>query len=737
MPERLRFAHQFNPVIAYGDAVGNDCLELQRIFWSSGVRSDLFAAEAKPEMRALTRSWDELGLITRRDGLLLVHHSIGTDTVPKVLASPARKAIVYHNITPGHYFAGLNDYLKSFAELGREQLKELAKAAEFGIADSEYNRKELEAAGLANTAVVPALVDWEDFDRPPDPEVARELADERTSILSVGQILPHKAVHDVVAAFAKYRESDRTAHLYLVGSNAMSGSYLDRVRGDIRRLGLDDAVTLTGSVTIEQLVAYYRGATAFLTLSEHEGFCVPLLEAMRSDLPVVANAAAAIPETLGDGGILLENKTPETVAAQLERVVHDQALRKDLIEKGRRRVDAFSRSHVADRLKLALAQGGWDLPDAKSKKVVVMSSDQRCGIHHYSLAVTDGLRDRGHQVTFVGVKHLDTADLYRKLKFISSAERCGAHRARGRDLPRCSIRASARLALAEAPPGHPLDARARAREVPPLPPSLGRAALQPALPHAARDLENALGRPAHGELVPAIPPRPDVHGDDPAEARRAFDAQRQVAAAPHTRPRQARALPAPDHAPREHGAAAHRGGEAQASREVRSTDGQVHLRLAGLLLRAQALQGSDRGAARRRRARAVGHEVGAGSREYFDEITELAKTKPNVVINTEYNTMGEYVAAADAVVLFYEDVFQSAVVTQAVWAGLPCIFSEAEGFAPYHAAGPVVRSSDELAKAMREIQKPETYAKYSRGVRILRRLLSPERNAERYLAGIE
>ena len=122
---------------------------------------------------------------------------------------------------------------------------------------------------------------------------------------------------------------------------------------------------------------------------------------------------------------------------------------------------------------------------------------------------------------------------------------------------------------------------------------------------------------------------------------------------------------------------------------------------------------------------------------YFDEVIAFAKTKPNVVINTEYNTMGEFVAASDAVVLFYEDVFQSAVVTQAVWAGLPCIFSEAEGFAPYHAAGPVVRSVDELARAMREIQKPDTYAKYLRGVRILRRLLSPERNAERYLAGIQ
>src|SRR5213594_1615411 len=344
MTDPLRFAHQFNPVIAYGDAVGNDCLELQRIFWSAGVRSDLFAAEAKPEMRALTRSWDDLELITRRDGLLLVHHSIGTDTVRKVLVSPARKAIVYHNITPGHYFAGLNDYLKTFAELGREQLKD-----------------------LANAAVVPALVDWDDFDRPPDPEVARTLADERTAILTVGQILPHKAVHEVVAAFARYRESDRTAQLYLVGPTAMSGGYLDRVRADIRRLGLDGAVTITGSITVEQLVAYYRGATAFLTLSEHEGFCVPLLEAMRSDLPVVANAAAAIPETLGDGGILIERKAPDAVAAQLERVVRDQTLRKDLIEKGRHRVEAFSRSHVADRLKLALAQGGWELPDAKSK----------------------------------------------------------------------------------------------------------------------------------------------------------------------------------------------------------------------------------------------------------------------------------------------------------------------------------------------------------------------------------
>ena len=736
MPESLRFAHQFNPVIAYGDAIGNDCLELQRVFWSAGVRSDLFAWESKPEVRALTRDYHELETIARRDGLLLLHHSMGNDSVPEVASFPVRKTVIYHNITPARYFEGLNDELMRYSQVGREQLRDLAKAAEFGIADSGYNREELEEAGFSNTAVVPPLVSWDDFDRPSDPEVARELADERTAILSVGQILPHKAVHDVVAAFARYRESDRTAHLYLVGPTGLSGGYLDRVRADIQRLGLEDAITLTGSVSIEQLVAYYRGATAFLTLSEHEGFCVPLLEAMRSDLPVVANAAAAIPETLGDGGILLDTKTPEAVAEQVERVVRDQALRKDLIEKGRRRVEAFSRPHVTDQLKLALAQGGWDLPDAKSKRVVVLSSDQRCGIHHYSLAVTEGLRDRGHQVTFVGVKHLDTADLYRKLKFVSSkSDAVLIEHEAGifRDVP--FVRALLSLWR---------------KRVPVI---LSLHELEPEKFHHYRRLSAALHyNPRHRIPVEilrmpwvalrmanwflryrlilmfmgAIPRKLVVHS---------------------TRSERWLQLLTPDQDKRETFPLLVMSLENTVL--PRNSEEKQKLRARFGLPTDKFIFVSPGFFFARKRYREVIEAlpddavlVLSGTRSdweprYFDEIIALAKTKPNVVINTEYNTMGEYVAASDVVVLFYENVFQSAVATQAVWAGLPCIFSEAEGFAAYHAAGPVVRSGDELARAMREIQRPEIYAKYARGVRILRRLLSPERNAERYLAGIE
>jgi glycosyltransferase involved in cell wall biosynthesis len=731
----LRFAHQFHPVVAYGDAIGNDAFELQRIFWASGVRSDLFAAEAKPEVRALVRDWRDLERVTIRDGVLLVHHSMGHDAVAEVAKLPVRKAVVYHNITPARFFEGLNEHARQYAEVGRLQLVDLARNAEFGFADSEYNRRELEEAGFANTSVVPIAIDWEQFDVPPDPEVARRLTDERTTILAVGQILPQKAVHDVIAAFAKYREADRSARLYLVGSTAMSAAYLTRLRRDVANAGLEDAVTFTGSLTVEQLVAYYRSASAFITLSEHEGFCVPLLEAMRSDLPIVAHSAGAIPETLGDAGILLEDKSPARVADALERIVRDQALRKDLIAKGRRRVEEFSREKVAGRLTLALAQGGWELPPARAKRVAVVSSDQRCGIHHYSLAVTEGLRERGHQVTFVGVKHLDTPDLYKKGRFI--ARRTDAvlieHEAGiFRDVP--FVLTLIRLWLRR------------------LPVILSLHELEPEKFHHYRRLTAALHyEPRYSwplellrmpwvglrlvnwflryrlvlMLMGSLPRKLVVHSarsDRWLQLLTNDEGKRERFPLP-IMPLENTVLP---RSPEE-------------KRQLRArfglpTDRFIFVSPGFFFPRKRYLEVIE----------ALPDDavlVLSGTRsdrdpDYFDAVTKAAKGLDNVVVNTEYNTMGEYVAASDAVVLFYEDVFQSAVVTQAVWAGLPCIFSDADGFAPYHAAGPVVRSVDDLAKAMRELQRPETYATYARGVRILRRLLSPERMAERYLAGI-
>ncbi|TMB76321.1 MAG: glycosyltransferase [Chloroflexi bacterium] len=734
MTSRLRTAHQFHPVVAYGDAVGNDCFELQRMFWASDVRSDLFAWEAKPEVRALVRDWRDLQRLPD-DALLLIHHSMGNDVLSEVAKLPQKKAIVYHNITPAEYFSGLNDHAKRYSELGRAQLKELASVAEFGFADSEFNRQELEAAGLKKTAVVPILYDWEQFDVTPDPDVAHRLADERTAILVVGQILPQKAVHDVIAGFARYRRTDPGAHLYLVGSTAMSADYLGRLQEQVRDAHLTKNVTFTGSVNTEQLVAYYRGATALLTLSDHEGFCVPLLEAMRSDLPIVANAAGAIPETLGDAGILLNDKSPDRVADALERAVGDQRLREELVARGRRRLEDFSREHVRTRLRDALALGGYELPEERKKNVVVLSSDQRCGIHHYSLAVCDGLRKRGHHVTFVGVRHLDTADLQKKLRYIRD------------DVDTILIEHEAGI-FRDVPFVDALF-RLRRRGFPIV---LSMHELEPEKFHHYRRLSSALHyRPRYRgwlealrtpwvalrmsdwfiryrtvlALMGGIPERLVVHSRRSARwlelLTRREDKRDEFPLV--VMPLENTDLPKDE---KEKRRLRERLGLPQ-DKFIFVSPGFFFARKRYIEVIRALPEGSVL--------------VLSGTRSdweprYFDEVMAAAKERADVIVNTDYDTMGDFVAASDCVVLYYEDVFQSAVVTQAVWAGLPCIFSSAEGFAPYTGAGIVARDTGELADAMREMQKPHVHARYVRSVRILRRLLSPERNAERYIAGV-
>jgi glycosyltransferase involved in cell wall biosynthesis len=731
---KLRTAHQFHPVIAYGDAVGNDCFELQRMFWASDVRSDLFAWEAKPEVRALVRDWRDLERLPK-DALLLIHHSMGNDIIDEVAKLPQRKAVVYHNITPAQHFVGINEHARIYSELGREQLRRLAQVAEFGFADSEFNRRELEAAGVATTAVVPILYDWEQFDVTPDAAVTRTLADERTSVLVVGQILPQKAMQDAIAGFAEYRRRDRGAHLYLVGSTAMSGAYLGRLQQQVEDAGLAQDVTFTGSVNVEQLVAYYKGASVLLTASDHEGFCVPLIEAMRSRLPIVANDAGAISETLGGAGILLENKSPGHIAGALERAVRDQDAREDLIARGEERLRDFSRERVRSRLKDALELGGYELPEERKRRIVVLSSDQRCGIHHYALAVSGGLRKRGHHVTFVGVRHLDTADLEHKLRYIrGDVETILIEHEAGifRDVP--FVRALTALKRR----GFPI--------------VLSMHELEPEKFHHYRRLSSALHfRPRYGSLLEALrlpwvalrmadwfiryrsvlslmgslPERLVVHSRRSGrwlELLSRHEAKRDEFPLV-VMPLEDTILPKDEHEKRE------------LRRQLGlPLDRFVFVSPGFFFARKQYIEV----------IRALPEDstlVLSGTRSeweprYFDEVMEVAKGKANVIVNTDYDTMGDFVAASDCVVLFYEDVFQSAVVTQAVWAGLPCIFSDAEGFAPYRGAGLVARDTGELAEAMREIQKPERHAALVRNVRIIRRLLSPERIAERYIAGV-
>jgi glycosyltransferase involved in cell wall biosynthesis len=220
---------------------------------------------------------------------------------------------------------------------------------------SDYNRRELESAGFARTAVVPLLIDWRAYDVAPDPAVLSLLSAVRTKLLFVGRISPHKRQDDLIRLIAYYRACiDPEAQLVLVGSYRDQPQYHGRLRALAEELGVSNAVTFAGSVSLPALVAYYRSATAFVSLSEHEGFGVPLLEAMRFDLPVIAYDAGAVAETLGEAGLRVKTRELPEIAELVGLVAERPDLRKTLTAAGRARLADFSTATVEARSRAVL-----------------------------------------------------------------------------------------------------------------------------------------------------------------------------------------------------------------------------------------------------------------------------------------------------------------------------------------------------------------------------------------------
>ena len=234
--------------------------------------------------------------------------------------------------------------------LGRGQLGDLAARSVLGLGDSAFNTAELDAAGFARTAVVPILLDVADLrhDGPPHPPGAAR------RWLFVGRIVPNKAQHDLVLALAWYRAvHDPEATLHLVGGDA-APAYTTAVRELVDELQLRDTVRFVSGLDDAGVAREYAEADVFVCLSDHEGFCIPVLEAMANEVPVVAYASSALPETVGSGGLLLPSKDPSVVAGAVHRLATDAALQAAMVERGTARVATFDRAHTVPRLLAAL-----------------------------------------------------------------------------------------------------------------------------------------------------------------------------------------------------------------------------------------------------------------------------------------------------------------------------------------------------------------------------------------------
>lgn len=354
---------QVIPSIEERDAVSHHTLEAQRVLRSMGFVSDIFALNIGPSLAGRVRPIAELPREEDGSQWLCYQASIGSPAGEVMLSHPAPVVVNYHNITPSELVDRFMPYLGEEVRLGRRQVAQLAGRAEAGIGVSRYNTDELAAAGFRRTAVAALMSDLANFDEPPDPALRGRLAGARAGggadWLFVGQMLPHKAHNDVIAAFAFYRQAfDSGARLHLVGRLSCP-PYVLALRRYVDELGLGEAVNLAGSVTRAELSAYYQAADALVCCSEHEGFCAPLLEAMHHGVPVVAYGAAAVPETVVDAGIVLRSKAPAVVATAARRVVEDPDLRALLVERGRARAATFTlesaRRQFAQAVEEALA----------------------------------------------------------------------------------------------------------------------------------------------------------------------------------------------------------------------------------------------------------------------------------------------------------------------------------------------------------------------------------------------
>ena len=338
--------HQLLPSYARRDAIGGHAQRLQALLHRAGYESEVFArwredppGPCHPPSALRARPGERT--------VLLYHLSTGSEVATFVAERSEPLVVDYHNVTPSDVFGRWEPSIGPELALGRRQLAGLAARADLAVADSAYNAAECRSVGYIRAEVAPILLDVDQLVGEVDEVASQRLGEERASQggadwLFVGRLAPHKAQHDIVKALAAYRRAyDPQARLTLVGG-ASSHAYQTALEAYVAELGLDGAVRIRGSVSGGEMAAHYATADVFVCLSDHEGFCVPLLEAMAHGLPVVAYAAAAVPETLGGAGLLLPAKDPATVAAACHRVVTDRLLRERFATAGRARLARFS-----------------------------------------------------------------------------------------------------------------------------------------------------------------------------------------------------------------------------------------------------------------------------------------------------------------------------------------------------------------------------------------------------------
>ena len=332
--------HQFHSGTSPGDAITNQMFALQSEFQKMGFVSNIYAQHIDYDVQRSIRHIDSF--VPSENELLLVHHSMGHHMLNQIIGFSNPIVTVYHNITPARE---LDDpSYKYFSHIGRHQLALLAQRSVAGIADSHYNRKEMFLAGFKDVEVIPVRTDFREY------EIAGQLRHPERDWLFVGRIAPNKGQLEIIQAFNHYHHNvDKSARLHLIGDHKMR-SYVDSIGEEIEKLNLQAHIDAPGKLDDIALIHRYARAGVFVSLSRHEGFGVPLLEAMAAQVPVVALASSAVTETMGGAGVLLDASDPHTVSRAVEKVMTDPDYRNEVLWRQNRRLEKITTFNVAEAL---------------------------------------------------------------------------------------------------------------------------------------------------------------------------------------------------------------------------------------------------------------------------------------------------------------------------------------------------------------------------------------------------
>jgi glycosyltransferase involved in cell wall biosynthesis len=343
---------QWVPALHRGDAIGDSARLMRDAFRSWGHQADVYALSLDDDLRGDGLPWSAWTPGSSSDAVIL-HYALPSPLTAALAAHHGRRLLIHHNITPPEFFAGYDEEMVRICELGRAELGTLRDQVDLALGDSEFNRQELEAAGFARTGVLPIYLDFARYAEPSGPVVARELADGRTNVLFVGRLVPNKRQDDLIRMCAYWkRYISPEVRLVLVGKPPRRRGYLDALHSLMSEAGLTPwDVVFTGHVDHRDLLACYRTAQVFVSMSEHEGFGVPLVESMILDVPVLAYRAGAVPFTLGGSGVLFDEKQMDVVAEMASRLASAGPLREGVLRAQRRRRDDFAPQAVEAALK--------------------------------------------------------------------------------------------------------------------------------------------------------------------------------------------------------------------------------------------------------------------------------------------------------------------------------------------------------------------------------------------------